>query len=219
MRVLIVNADDFGHSDGINRGIGEAHERGVVTSASLMVDRPEAGAAAAYGRAHPRLGLGLHLELGAVQAEDVLAELRRQLARFRELSGRDPTHLDSHKNAHLAGPARDAVSELGAELGVPVRGLSAAVAYRGGFYGQDEHGDPRPEAISVDALVGLVRGLPAGITELGCHPGYADPSLTSYATPRADESRVLCDPRVRAAIADEGIALCSFADAPISVRG
>ena len=35
-----MNADDFGFSSGINRGIVEAHERGIVTSASLMVDRP-----------------------------------------------------------------------------------------------------------------------------------------------------------------------------------
>ena len=36
-RAVIVNADDFGQSAGINRGVIEAHERGVVTSASLMV--------------------------------------------------------------------------------------------------------------------------------------------------------------------------------------
>ena len=39
-RFLIVNADDFGLSEGVNRGIIEAHERGIVTSASLMVLKP-----------------------------------------------------------------------------------------------------------------------------------------------------------------------------------
>ena len=49
-RYLIVNADDFGQSHGVNRGIIEAHERGVVTSASLMVRWPAARKAAAYAR-------------------------------------------------------------------------------------------------------------------------------------------------------------------------
>ena len=52
-RVLIVNADDFGLSAGVNRGIVEAHERGIVTSASLMVRRPAAREAADYARTHP----------------------------------------------------------------------------------------------------------------------------------------------------------------------
>ena len=60
---LIVNADDFGRSRGVNRGIVETHERGIVTSTSLMVFRPGAREAATYARAHPGLSTGLHIEL------------------------------------------------------------------------------------------------------------------------------------------------------------
>jgi predicted glycoside hydrolase/deacetylase ChbG (UPF0249 family) len=62
---LVVNADDFGLSAGVNRGILEAHAAGVVTSASLMVNTPgfAAAAAAARGGGAPRLGVGLHLNL------------------------------------------------------------------------------------------------------------------------------------------------------------
>ncbi len=63
-RALIVNADDFGQSFGVNRGIMEAHERGIVTSASLMVRWPAAREAAAYARKYPRLSLGLHFDCG-----------------------------------------------------------------------------------------------------------------------------------------------------------
>ena len=63
-RAVIVNADDFGQSAGITRGIIAAHERGIVTSASLMVRWPAAAAAAAYARAHHRLSVGLHVDLG-----------------------------------------------------------------------------------------------------------------------------------------------------------
>ena len=50
-RILIVNADDFGQSPGVNAGVIEAHERGIVTSASMMVCWPAAAGAADYARA------------------------------------------------------------------------------------------------------------------------------------------------------------------------
>ena len=62
-RLLIVNADDFGRSESINGGIVQAHERGIVTSASIMVRWQAARDAAAYAREHGKLGLGLHLDL------------------------------------------------------------------------------------------------------------------------------------------------------------
>src|SRR4029450_4885099 len=65
-RYLIVNADDFGADDGTTRGIIEAHERGIVTSTSLMVDMPGARAAVGVAREHPRRGLGLHVNVHAV---------------------------------------------------------------------------------------------------------------------------------------------------------
>ena len=61
-RYVIVNADDFGQSHGVNRGIIQAHTHGVVTSASLMVRWPAATEAAAYSCAHPDLSVGLHFD-------------------------------------------------------------------------------------------------------------------------------------------------------------
>jgi predicted glycoside hydrolase/deacetylase ChbG (UPF0249 family) len=63
-KYLIVNADDFGQSPGINRGIIEAHEQGIVTSASLMTRWLAAGEAALYAKQFPKLSVGLHLDLG-----------------------------------------------------------------------------------------------------------------------------------------------------------
>jgi len=56
-RSLIVNADDFGQSAGVNAGVMATHQRGIVTSASLMVRSPAAAEAVAYARAHPSLSL------------------------------------------------------------------------------------------------------------------------------------------------------------------
>ena len=63
MKKLIVNADDFGQSQGINKGIIHAFENGILTSASLMVRYPSAQEAADYANIH-NMHLGIHIDLG-----------------------------------------------------------------------------------------------------------------------------------------------------------
>ena len=228
-RRLIVNADDLGMSAGVNRGIAEAHERGIVTSASLMVHRPAADEAARYARERAQMSVGLHIELGewlyqhgewraervVVDTEDaaaVRAEVAAQLEAFRRLVGRDPTHVDSHQHVHREGPVASVVATLGRELGVLVRHFSPVVRYCGEFYGQMREGSSLPELITADALAALVRRLPTGVTELACHPGYAEGLESSYRRERELELVALCDARVRQAVEDEGIVLSTFAD-------
>ncbi len=58
---LIINADDFGYSKGINYGIFEACKNGVLTSATLMTGMPGAEHASEMMKEIPKLGVGLHL--------------------------------------------------------------------------------------------------------------------------------------------------------------
>ncbi|HAA29590.1 MAG TPA: hopanoid biosynthesis associated protein HpnK [Cyanobacteria bacterium UBA8553] len=67
-RFMIINGDDFGFSSGVNRAIIEAHERGVLTSTSLMVTAQAFDEAIALAKAHPDLAVGLHLVLGKGKA-------------------------------------------------------------------------------------------------------------------------------------------------------
>jgi predicted glycoside hydrolase/deacetylase ChbG (UPF0249 family) len=60
---LILNADDFGLTPGINRAIGELHAAGALTSATLMANGPAFDHAVAVARAHPTLGVGCHIVL------------------------------------------------------------------------------------------------------------------------------------------------------------
>ncbi len=59
MKYLIVNGDDLGASRGVNRGIIEAHQRGILTSTSLMVNAARSEEAAEFGRTAVELSVGL----------------------------------------------------------------------------------------------------------------------------------------------------------------
>jgi predicted glycoside hydrolase/deacetylase ChbG (UPF0249 family) len=216
---LIVNADDFGASRGVNDGIVEAHASGVVTSASLMVDRPAASEAAALAASHPELSVGLHFEapdkpgFDPPTRDSVRDELARQLERFRHLLGTEPTHLDSHHHAHRQPGALEAFSELAATLGVPVRG-SSPVAYIGGFYAQWEWQVTNLHYVSVEFLQHILRTEVTGEwTELACHPGYVSDDFHSvYLTEREAELRTLTDPQVRETLGELQIELASYTD-------
>ena len=60
---LIFNGDDFGASTGVNRGIIDCHEHGVLTSTSLMVTGKAVAEAVALSRDYPKLAIGLHWDV------------------------------------------------------------------------------------------------------------------------------------------------------------
>ena len=226
-RILVVNADDFGLTNGVNAGIARAHEQGILTSASLMVRWPAAPEAAAYAAEAPRLGVGLHADLGEWEFKDgawvpvysvvdphdpaaVEAELRAQVDAFRALMGRDPTHIDSHQHIHRQEPAPK-FGMVAAELGIPLRSFTPGINYIN-FYGQTKRGVPVEGSITVERMLKMLDELPPGVTEICCHPGIAGDTGTVYDADRALEVDILCDPRVRAALETGGIELRSFAD-------
>ena len=63
MKELILNADDFGLTRGVNQGIIRAHRDGILTSATLMAAGPAFDDAVSLARANPQLGVGCHLVL------------------------------------------------------------------------------------------------------------------------------------------------------------
>jgi chitin disaccharide deacetylase len=150
-RLLIVNADDFGRSAGVDDGILRAHREGIVTSTTLMTNAPSTPHAAAIARATPALGVGVHLVLTygrplsnparirslvrddgsfwrpgellarSIDRAEALTEYRAQFARARELIGREPTHVDTHHWVHDHPALSWALSELARETGAAAR--------------------------------------------------------------------------------------------------
>ncbi|MGH9849710.1 MAG: carbohydrate deacetylase [Blastocatellia bacterium] len=221
MKYLIVNGDDFGASRGINRGIMEAHKRGILTSTSLIVNMSSSEEAAWLSRDLPRLSVGLHVNFANSGGEPLVdpadpdtcrAELHRQFYRFQELMGYAPTHLDSHHNAYRDPRLLPLFLDLARQYQLPLR-EHCPVRYFSKFYGQWD-GVSHLEQISVESLARMLETeVQDGCTELSCHPGYIDAEFqSSYSVEREAELRTLCDPSIREALVKQQIQLVSYRD-------
>lgn len=135
----MVNADDFGFTHDVNAGIVEAHQRGILTAATLMANGAAFADAVRLARQTPTLDVGCHLVLVsgksiltgaplpqsvgallraiALRRIDVYAELAAQIRHILE-AGIQPTHLDTHKHTHIAPPVLDAVARAAGEFGI-----------------------------------------------------------------------------------------------------
>ncbi len=85
MKNLIVNADDLGWTEGVNRGIAEAHRNGIVTSTSLLANGTAFASGVELARSTPGLGVGVHLNLsdGApVAARELVTSLVNDSGEF-----------------------------------------------------------------------------------------------------------------------------------------
>jgi predicted glycoside hydrolase/deacetylase ChbG (UPF0249 family) len=219
-RFVIVNADDLGLSAEVDRGIFEAHDGGIVTSASLLVDGPDAEAAIEQARKRPKLGLGVHVAFDSrgkwlIDVQDldmVQRQIDRQLDAFARLTGGPPDHIDSHHHVHRRFNVARLFLDAGRRYRVPVRGFSDVV-FLGRFWGQPEFGKTDMSKISVEALLGLLRSLRPGVSEVSCHPGRLETRPDAiYNREREAELSTLTDERVKTAIADEGVRLISYRD-------
>lgn len=156
MRCVIINADDFGLSDGVCRGIVELMDTGAISSTTLMLAAEGAVKRCSdwnIAKFAGRVGVHLQLtggrpllpasqvptlvgptgslkgknELTDVAIEDVEREWRRQIDIATEILGQKPTHLDSHHGVHHSEQFAKLFVQLALDLGMPVRDRTAMV--------------------------------------------------------------------------------------------
>ncbi len=140
MKQLVVNADDFGFTRDVNRGIVKAHTSGILTATTLMANGDAFDDAVELSRENPSLDVGCHLVL--IGGQSLLDRDRRFPASVREMAqavllrrlqpydefrvqiqkilaaGIVPTHLDTHKHTHLLPQVLDAVARLSEEFSI-----------------------------------------------------------------------------------------------------
>jgi predicted glycoside hydrolase/deacetylase ChbG (UPF0249 family) len=149
--------------------------------------------------------------------DEVRREAEAQVEAFTRRFGRPPTHLDSHHHVHRLRQVGEAVLAVALDAGLPIR--SQDPGFREGLR---RHGARTPDHFvggdgaepywTAERLLDVLAGLPAGTTELMCHPGYFDDDLaySRYGRQRETELAALCDGEARATVERLGIRLCHF---------
>lgn len=220
---LIVNADDFGLSEGVNYGIIDGHVNGLVNSATMMMNMPGVEHAVQLAKHHKTLGVGIHLVLTAgkpllddvpslvqeggtfhkqatvwegkvMNPEDVEREWTAQIEKFLSY-GLKPTHLDSHHHVHAIPVLHNVVERLAEKYDLPVRCCAEDRLIRP--FSDILLTDFYADGVVDDYFMGLKERVQDGMTvEIMVHPAYVDPELvrcSSYVMKRVEELRILTE--------------------------
>ena len=241
VKKLIINADDFGVTEGVNKGVIDSHTDGVLTSATMLVNMPFTEQAFGEAKKYPDLGVGIHLAatigkplvpdaksftdaegnflklanyLGGdvvADVEELYIEWKAQIEQFIRLAGKLPTHIDSHHHVHTLPQHHGIVAQLAKEYDLPVRQSEA-------FLDTYEHATFMMDFYGDDLTVSTITDAletDVEIMEVMCHPAYLDQRTyesSSYNLPRMKEMEILRSEALRGFIQQNGIQLITFAD-------
>ena len=199
---LIVNADDFGYSKGINYGIIEAHRNGIVNSTTMMMNMPGVSHAVDLAKENPNLKVGIHLVLTCgkplltdvptlvdqdgffkknrdilesnISLEELEREWTAQVEKFLE-TGLTLTHIDSHHHVHTVPRFLPIVQKLSKKYNLSVRRVSDHALEGVPPYSDVFLHEFYGEGATYDYFEKIITQVQDGQTvEVMCHPGYLD---------------------------------------------
>ena len=250
MSKLIINSDDFGYGRAINHAVIDTHQEGILTSATLMTNTPGFEQAVELAKKNPKLGVGVHLVLthlkplredvpslidedgdfyrpdayragfAIADPDELYKEWNTQIQKVLE-SGIQPTHLDSHHNAHIFNEHHeDVILKLAENYNLPVRGnLETDKSYKTTTYFEPSFDtvsvlEPFEQKQYLESLLERIKENES--TEIMCHVGYVDEELlkySSFAEPRVHQVEMLIDSSFAQYIReDKEIELVTFAE-------
>ena len=241
IKKLIMNADDFGMTQGNSIGILMAHAQGILTSTTCMMNMPYAEFALKEAKKFPKLGVGIHFVLtvgrplveGAksytdkdgnfirpkdypdkqphADPEELYVEWKAQMEKYIEVAGHKPTHIDSHHHVHLFPWHVEVAKRLAKEYDLPMR-------QREQVLDTYEYARCDDRMYGDDANYDFVTkaySVDDEILEFMCHPAYVDQRLydmTSYCLPRMKELELILSPELKQFVVDHNIELINFSD-------
>jgi predicted glycoside hydrolase/deacetylase ChbG (UPF0249 family) len=208
---LLVNADDFGFSRGVNHGIIDAHRFGIVNSTTMMVHTPATEHAVELAKQYPQLRVGIHLTLtfgkpvnqdvpslvdengffrvdknyeknSDVLLEDVRREWEDQIQKFFSFGIR-PAHMDSHHHIHAWPFLEPVVKELAQKYNLPVRNAFRRNVEEIPLLSDVFLDGFYGENVSSHYFANLHQEVEDNVTlEVMCHPAYIDTFLKDNST-------------------------------------
>lgn len=241
MKKLIINADDFGLTPGVCQGILELNQKGIVKSTTALVNSPYFVSGIEAATNYPSLGIGIHLALDIFTSESldpsicqedgrfysqsqlknllpvsyeiIYQEWQLQIEKFIAITGKLPTHIDSHHHVHLADSVCEQASrDLANYYNIPLRDAvvnrgKSVLSYQ--FYNEGATLDNLKTAIC------KVLDQEADYYEIFCHGAIVDDELmaiSSYNTMRKQEYQILNSDDFAQFITDNQIKLTNFSE-------
>ena len=226
MTKLIINADDFGYCEAVNYGIISAHNKGVVTSTTIMANMPGCEHGIKLLKENKTLDCGVHLTLSCykpilnnlktivdengyfykgitnekleeMDLEEIYQEFCAQIDKVRKEI--EISHLDSHHHVHTLKGLEEVIVRISNKYDLPIRG---------GFEYELDNIDKvdlidyfYSKKVSEDFFEIYNEELNKyQIVDIMCHPAYLDNfiiSSTSYSIERVKEHEILTSERVK----------------------
>ncbi|MBO3443639.1 chitin disaccharide deacetylase [Clostridium sp. CCUG 7971] len=245
MTKLIINADDFGYTEGVNVGIISAYKNGVVSSTTMMSAMPGFEQGVELLKENPGLGCGVHMTLSCykpllkkhktivdengyfykritnesledMDMNEIYEEFCAQIDRVIE-SGVKITHLDSHHHVHGLLKLNPVIKKILNKYRLPIRG---------GFEYNLDYKKIIPVVdtfyannVDYDYFEKNIEELKKyEIADIMTHPAFVDEFLlnsTSYAIPRTKEHKILTSENVKKVLEKNNITLVNYSDKSI----
>lgn len=239
MTRLVINVDDFGITKGVNEAVFKLNELGIVKSTTCLVNSPYFASGAKEAQKYGSLRLGIHLCLdiydslsGDEQLCDVdnqfykakthdlkreidpaiiYQEWKMQIEKFISITGKIPSHIDSHHHAHILNKsAVMAVRKLAEEYNIPVRDMNINDLNAGmypNFYDQN---------VSLETLEDTLKmaiNTEYDLIDVMCHPAYKDAEIakiSSYNDMREKEFKLLASDEFKQIVEKYQVKLGSY---------